>query len=111
MNYLLSRGLYAKMYSFPMVSELCNTKAGIILTASEFPVIHKVGTVGISVLLSFGIEFNLVISYLNFNSKHHGNRKFAFNFIQLITISNFFPLEALEGLIGSSTGQSSTGTL
>ena len=110
MNYLLSRGIYAKMYSFPVVNELCNIKTGITPMPSEFPVIHKVGTIGISVLLSFGNKFDLdlVISSLNYKSKHHGNRKFAFNFIQLIATSNFFPLEEL---IGNSARQSSTRTL
>ena len=44
----------------------------------SFPVIHKVGNVGI------------------FNSKHHSKSNFAFKFIALLTTSNFVSFEVVQ---------------
>ena len=38
---------------------------------SSFPLIRKVGNVGIFVLLKFENTLNGEINYFNFNSKHH----------------------------------------
>ena len=38
---------------------------------SSFPVMHRVGNVGIFVLLKFENEQDTVFGHFNFNSKHH----------------------------------------
>ena len=42
-----------------------------IFMLSSFPVIHKVGNVGIFVLLKFENKLDTVFGHFNFNSKHH----------------------------------------
>ena len=44
---------------------------------SSFPVILKVGNVGIFVLLKFENKLDTVISHMNFNSIHHNKFKFV----------------------------------
>ena len=58
------------------------------LPQSSFPVIHKVGKDGIFVLLIFENKVDIVISYINFISKHHDKYKCASKCIQLVTIHN-----------------------
>ena len=43
----------------------------------SLPVIHKVGNVGIFVLLKFGNKIDTMINHFNFNSKHHDTYNFS----------------------------------
>ena len=66
------------------------------LAISSFPAIHKVGNVGIFVPLKFENKQNTVFGHFNFNSKYHGQQKFAQNFLHLAAVSNLFPLEVAQ---------------
>ena len=61
-----------------------------------FPKIHKVGNVGIFVLLKFENKLNATISHINIILKYHHKCKFAWTFIQFSTNSNIFPLEIVQ---------------
>ena len=50
----------------------CENKRG------EFSVTHKVGNVGIYVLLKFESKIDREINHFNYNSKHYDKCKFAF---------------------------------
>ena len=63
---------------------------------SSFPVIHKVGNIGIFVLLKFENKMEREIIHLNYNSEHHDKCKFVLKLIKLLTVSNFFPLEVVR---------------
>ena len=62
----------------------------------SFSVTHKVGNVGIAVLLRFENKEDREISYLDVNSKHHVKCHLALKLIQLSTISNLFPLGVIQ---------------
>ena len=63
----------------------------------SFSVTHKVGNVGISVLLRFENKEDREISYLDVNSKHHVKCHLALKLIQLSTISlNLIPLGVIQ---------------
>ena len=65
-------------------------------TSRDFSIIHKVGNVGIFALLIFENKLDVVISHINFNSEYHDKYEFALEMIQLVTISNLFPLEVVQ---------------
>ena len=67
-----------------------------LMRHSSFPVIHKVGNVGIFVLLKFENKLNREISHFNFISKHYDKCKFALKLIWLIPVSNLFQLEVVQ---------------
>ena len=48
-------------------------------TISSFPVRHKVGNVGIFVLLKFRNKLDAVIHHFNFHPKHHDKCKVVLN--------------------------------
>ena len=69
----------------------------MILAHLSFPVLHKVGNIGIFVLpLLWKWDGYMVIIYFNFNSKHHDKCKFVLTFIPLVTTSSLFPLEVVQ---------------
>ena len=46
--------------------------------------------------LKLKIKVDTVVGYIYFDSKYHAKRKFVSKFIQLVTITNLFPLEILQ---------------
>ena len=62
---------------------------------SSFAVIRKIGNVGFYVLFTFENKVDIVISHINFNSKHYDKCKYALKLIWMVTIFNLdlFPLE------------------
>ena len=48
-----------------------------MVVRSSFPVIHKVGNVGIFVLPKFENKQNTVYNHFNFDSKHLGQQEFS----------------------------------
>ena len=58
--------------------------------------IHKVGNIGIFVLLNFGNKLDIVISRINFNSMHQDKCKLPEQIILLITIYNLFTLKSIQ---------------
>ena len=57
--------------------------------------LHKVSNVGIFVLLKFENKLDIVISHINFISKHHDKCKCALKFVHLVTFPNLFPIEVV----------------
>ena len=58
-----------------------------IFAQSSFHVIHKVDKLACLHCFNFENQMDIVISYLNFNSKHHDKCKVALKFISLATTS------------------------
>ena len=54
------------------------------------PVLQKIGIVGIFYCFNYKNLIHIVISYLNFKSKHRDKCKFAVKLISLANTSNFF---------------------
>ena len=83
-------GLWLKRFSKSSWSGF--EEGNSIKPQSSFPVIHvhRVGNVGIFVLLQF---WKLKVSCISFNSKQHHKCKFALKFIPLVTTSNLFSLK------------------
>ena len=57
---------------------------------------HKVGNIGIFVLLKVYNKMDREISHLNYNSKHYYKYKFALKLIRLWTVFNLFPLKVVQ---------------
>ena len=62
----------------------------IYIFHSSFPVRHKVGNVGIFVLLNFEDILDREIDLFHFNTNHYDKCKFTLKLILISTISNFF---------------------
>ena len=58
---------------------------------SSFPIIHKVGNIGIFVLLKFDRNIAREISHFNYNLEHFDNCKCSLKMIMLLTVYNVFP--------------------
>ena len=69
---------------------------GHLFNQSSFSVLPKVGNVGIFVMLKSENKFDTFINRINFNSAHHDKFHLIFNFIQLLSISILFLLEAIQ---------------
>ena len=67
-----------------------------MLLHMSFPVRHKVGNVGMFVLLKFQNKLDRELSHFNLNSKHHDKCKFTLKLIWLLTVSNLFILEIVQ---------------
>ena len=67
-----------------------------LVNQSSFPVIHKVGNVGIFVLVKCETKLDKEINHFSFNSKHYKKCKFTLKLIGLLTVSNLFPLEVVQ---------------
>ena len=57
---------------------------------------HKVSNVGIFVFVKFEKKLDTVISQLNFNLMDHNKSNLEFTLIQLLAITNLFPLEIVQ---------------
>ena len=64
-----------------------------VLNQTSFPVIHKFDNVGIFYYFNFENLMDIVISYLNFNSKHYDKCTLVVQLISLVNTSNLFSLE------------------
>ena len=73
---------------------VCAQHASLHKANRVFPILHKVGNV--CILLKFENNLFTVISHINFNSEYHDKYDFALEIIQLLTISNLFPLEFVQ---------------
>ena len=71
-------------------------KPHCLVTYLSFPVIHKVGNVGIFVLLKFENKLDAVISDFIFNSMHPDKLKFALKFIQPVIIPYLSPSKVVQ---------------
>ena len=60
---------------------------------SSFPVIHKIGKVGIFVLLRVENKLDRGINHFSLNPEYHDKCKFPLKFIRLLTVSNLFILK------------------
>ena len=62
----------------------------------SFPTIHRVGNIGIFVLLKFEVMLDRKVNHFNFNLKYQSKCKLALKLIRLSTVSNIFSLEVVQ---------------
>ena len=62
----------------------------------SFLTIHRVGNIGIFVLLKFEDMLDRKVNHFNFNSKYQSKCKLALKLIRLSTVSNIFSLEVVQ---------------
>ena len=62
----------------------------------SFPTIHRVGNIGIFVLLTYEDMLDRKVNHFNFSSKYQSKCKLALKLIRLSTVSNIFLLEVVQ---------------